>query len=277
MTIGAYSLVSEGWNFVTDNLGTLFKCSFFPVLLTFSLLIFVPKMGLPVRGTILLNEFCKMMIGISFMSCWYNAMITGRDKGGAFAFRFGTHELKMFLWYCLLVFTPYLLMNFYALETYGRVHFVHLGYQEIHHMVGNTSLGILCISAFVVVLARFVLIFPALSVGEDGSLRRSWELTRGHWWVLVRAYFLLMCAVSILTFGGVAVLNLLVLGWTIVTDHLPLLSVISPHNFNCMNCMIGDYMFHLFSLTFSYFLWGWALTIPGLLYKKLYQSVRTIS
>lgn len=266
MNISAYRLVSEGWKTSIENFGTLFKCAFLPILITFALFICVPQIGFDPHQALLVDEVVNMIIGISFMSCWYSFIITDKDTRGVVAFKFGANEVKMLMWYFLLVFAPYLLINFHTLDVYGHRHFVQMTYRELHYMFGSSGFWMPFLLAFFAVVVRLVLIFPALSVGENGTPSHSWSLTSGHWWVLIKAYVLMMFFATMLSFGLMAVLDMLLKVWMIISDHVVFLSFLSP---NHLRGAISGYVFHFFGLIFGYFLWGWALTIPGLFYKKM--------
>ena len=202
--------VGKAYALVFGNLGTFFPLAVIPIAVSFLPLVaeiaglvtrppvpFVPPIpdptGPPVQFSVRMDTdswilVVYLIVAISwvvFLVSWHRFVLLGhRDTRSPVQFRLGRREVRFILYGLLFVITGMILWLIF-----GMVLFFTLGPTgfppSFFEMFINLILLFLLNFALVfLVLAPFLLLFPAVAVDSDTGLRTAWKQGRGLRWRL---------------------------------------------------------------------------------------------
>jgi hypothetical protein len=222
--IAVRPLVRESYRFVFGHLPLLLRLGWVWLLLAWFLGALLEWLMKAEAGRNL-AELVALPLLVAFAVAWHRASLIGGMAGRGEVARFGLRELR-YLWMLIGLLAALLLILIlggvlYLLASGAPAEVAAAG-PALRWLMGVFLLAGLFLGV------RFILVFPAIAVGDrEISLRRSWQLTRGNGWRLFFA-FLASCLPLVLLKYAVVVSAGYALAGAYSGRKLPELAVLMP-------------------------------------------------
>lgn len=269
----ARKILNEGFSLVTQNFWQVISIGFFPIIISYLFLIFWPALSTQGPWDFWIETTVELFLTVFFSVQWLRFMQIGHRHKGITAFRFCGREWRFLFAFIFLWLLPYLIILYLVRVEYGLSSLFLMNADQFYAFIAYGGqwwwIGLFIYYCFTL---RWILIFPAVANGELMQPGLSWQRTKRKWWLLVRSLFWYMTWIYIITYGMITLFTTLVLGWEMLSEPV---DALAPLHLINQGYTLFTYLQNFLAVVIKYCFWAWALTIPGLLYKKIVRESST--
>lgn len=265
----ARKILDEGWSLVTQNFWQVISIGFFPIIFSYLFLIFWPTFRTQGPWDFWIENTIEIFLTVFFSVQWLRFIQTGKRHKGITAFRFCAREWRFLIAFVFLWLLPYLIVLYFVDAKYEANSLLLLNADQLYTFIFHREWWWTALLIYYCFALRWLLIFPALANGEPFQPGLSWRRTKGKDWLLVRSILWYMIWFYIITYGMITLFATLVLGWEMLSEPI---DALAPLHLINHGYTFFTYLQNLLAIVIKYCFWAWALTIPGLLYKKVVTS-----